>query len=262
MKRATKAAPVPARPSLKARLARGDCLDAVWLSLGSVAIAEMAARAEPGVVVIDMQHGLWDRLSLEAAVGLASRAAPVLVRLADHSPVSISHALDAGAEGVLAPLVETAAQAAAIVSAARFPPAGTRSGGGVRPLTDFPSYVNEAAQTTLVGVMIETRAGLDQAAQIAAVPGVDLVFIGSGDLSLSLGEFPTPGAGHAAACERILQTCEASSVACGVFTGSLDAAKRMRDKRYRMVVIANDIELVGAGVKRATAQFHDGAKHG
>ena len=262
MKRAAKASIGSSRPSLKARLARGDCLDAVWLSLGSAAIAEMAARAEPGVVVIDMQHGLWDRHSLEAAVGLASQSAPVLVRLADHSPASISQALDAGAQGVLAPLVETAAQAAAIVSASRYPPAGTRSGGGVRPLADFPRYVRDAADSTLVGVMIETRAGLDQAEDIAAVPGVDLVFIGSGDLALSLGEFPVPGAGHAAACERILRSCEAASVPCGVFTGSLDAARRMRDKGYRMVVIANDIDLVGAGVRRAKAQFHDGAEHG
>ena len=262
MKRATKPRKGADRPSLRSRLARGDCLDAIWLALGSVAIAEIVARAEPGVVVIDMQHGLWDRASLEAAVGLASRAAPVLVRLADHAPASVSQALDAGAQGVLAPLIETQAQAAALVSAARFPPQGARSGGGVRPLADFVGHVREAAQTTLVGVMIETRAGVDNAAAIAAVPGVDMVFIGAGDLALSLGEFPTPGPAHASACERILRACQASGVACGVFTGSLDAARRMRDKGYRMVVTANDIDLVSAGTKHATSEFQVGAEHG
>ena len=262
MKPAAASAPIPDPTSLKARLQRGECLDAVWLSLGSVAIAEIAARVGPGVIVVDMQHGLWDRLSLEAAVGLASRDAPVLVRLADHAPSSISQALDAGAQGVLAPLIETAAQAAAVVSASRFPPTGTRSGGGVRPLADFPRYVRQAADVTLVGVMIETQEGLDNALEIASVPGVDLVFIGAGDLGLSLGEFPAPGAGHAAACAQILQICGDNSVPCGVFTGSLDAARRMRDKGFRMVVTANDIDLVAAGVRRSTTEFHDGAEHG
>src|SRR5260370_35090047 len=112
------------RPSLRDSLASGACLDALWLSLGSVAICEIAARSGAGLVVIDMQHGLWERASLEAAVGLASPHAPVMVRVADHSASAISQALDAGAEGVLVPLVETAGQAAAIASAARFPPAG------------------------------------------------------------------------------------------------------------------------------------------
>jgi 2-keto-3-deoxy-L-rhamnonate aldolase RhmA len=243
------------RPSLRDRLARGDGLDAIWLSLGSVAIAEIAARGEPGVVVIDMQHGLWERASLEAAVGLASPHAPVVVRVADSSPAAISQALDAGAEGILAPLVETPEQAAAVVAAARFPPLGARSGGGVRPLRDFVGYVAQANAFTMVGVMIETRAGVERASEIAAVPGVDLVFIGTGDLGLSLGEFPAPGPAHAAACAAILAACAARGTPCGAFTGSVEAARRRRDEGYRFVVSANDIDIVQGGFASAARAF-------
>jgi 2-keto-3-deoxy-L-rhamnonate aldolase RhmA len=243
------------RPSLRESLASGACLDAVWLSLGSAAICEMAARSGAGLVVIDMQHGLWERAALEAAVGLASPHTPVMVRVADHSPSAISQALDAGAEGVLVPLVEAAGQAAAIASAARFPPAGTRSGGGVRPLHDFAEYVREANKSTVVGAMIETRAGLANADAIAACPGVDLVFIGAGDLALSLGEFPELGSAHAQACAAILAAAAAHDRPCGIFTGSSEAARRMREEGYRLVVTANDIDLVRGGFANARRKF-------
>lgn len=243
------------RPSLRDRLSGGACLDAVWLSLGSVAICEIAARSGPSVVVIDMQHGLWERASLEAAVGIASIHAPVMVRVADHSSSAISQALDAGAEGILAPLVETAEQAAAIASAARFPPVGTRSGGGVRPLRDFAGYVREANRSTVVGAMIETRTGLENASAIAGQPDIDLIFVGTGDLALSLGEFPDVGRVHERACASILEACKAHGRLCGAFTGSIEAARRMRDKGYRLVVTANDVDLLRGGFTNATRLF-------
>jgi 2-keto-3-deoxy-L-rhamnonate aldolase RhmA len=245
--------------SLRARLSSGDCIDAVWLSLGSIALCEIAARSRPGVVVIDMQHGLWERPTLEAAIGIASAHAPVMVRIADHSAPAISQALDAGAEGILAPLVETAAQAADIALAARFPPTGIRSGGGVRPLHDFVAYVEEARQKTVVGVMIETRAGLAQADAIAAAANIDLVFIGTGDLALSLGAFPGFGPVHEQACSTIRHACEAHGLACGAFTNSLEAARQRREQGYRLVVTASDIDVARAGFAKAARHFADGA---
>jgi 2-keto-3-deoxy-L-rhamnonate aldolase RhmA len=232
------------RARLREWLAGEACLDAIWLSLGSVAVAEMAARARPGVVVLDLQHGLWDRASLEAAIGVADAHAPVMARLSDPTPHSISQALDAGAEGVLAPLIETAAEAAALVSAARFPPEGARSGGGIRPLQDFAAYVEYARRAVVVGAMIETSAGLANGDSIAATPGLDFLFIGSGDLSLSLGEFPNAGRRVERACAAILSASLAARRPCGVFTGSLEAARAMRAKGYRMVVSATDADVM------------------
>src|SRR5271165_4168010 len=130
----------PLCPTLRLRLNRGDTLAVFWLTLGSLPLCEMAARAEPDAIVIDMQHGLWDRLSMEAAIGCVPSRIPILVRVADNNLAAIGQALDAGAEGIIVPLVETAAQAREAATAARYPPKGRRSGGGVRPLVDFAAY--------------------------------------------------------------------------------------------------------------------------
>jgi 2-dehydro-3-deoxyglucarate aldolase/4-hydroxy-2-oxoheptanedioate aldolase len=246
---------VPGRATLGHRLSRGDRLGVHWLALGSAALAEASARAKPDAIVIDMQHGLWTRRELEAAIGVAPADLPVLVRVAELSAMAIGEALDAGAEGVIVPLVETAKQAARAVRLAHYPPRGKRSGGGVRPLADFVDYVESARHDTVVIVMIETARGLANAARIARTPGVDMVFIGTGDLSLSLGAFP--GSGHLvdSACAEIHQACRAAWTPCGIFTGTVEAARRRREQGYRMVVTANDIDLVQSGFARATARF-------
>jgi 2-keto-3-deoxy-L-rhamnonate aldolase RhmA len=149
---------------LRARLGR-EPLAGFWMSIGSPAIVELAASAGADVIVLDLQHGLWDRVGMEHAIGVAAPVTSVLVRVAENTAAAIGQALDAGAEGVIVPLVETAAETACAVAAACFPPHGTRSGGGLRPLSaGFPAYVEGARTRTMVGVMIETPLGVATAA--------------------------------------------------------------------------------------------------
>ncbi|MGA7612880.1 MAG: aldolase/citrate lyase family protein [Xanthobacteraceae bacterium] len=149
----------PTRASLRSRLAQKAPLGAFWMSLGSATVVEIAAGAKPDAIVIDAQHGLFDRQTLEHAVGVANRHAGVLVRTAENTAMAISQALDSGAEGVIVPLIELDHQAADAVAAARFPPQGHRSAGGVRPLSgDFAQYCAQANAHTVVGIMIETSA--------------------------------------------------------------------------------------------------------
>lgn len=244
----------PRHPSLKTSLATGKCLGVVWLSLGSVAIAELAARSKPDAIVIDMQHGLWERRDLEAAIGVIPSSIPVIVRVAENTALAIGTALDAGAEGVIVPLVETAKQARRAVTHSKYPPHGERSGGGVRPLQDFVNYVDAADHTVLM-VMVETAKGLANVEEIAAVDGIDMVFIGTGDLALSLGAFPKPAHSHAIACADIHRASRSAWVPCGVFTGGPDMARTRRDQGYRMVVIANDVDLVQGGFGQSVAKF-------
>ena len=172
------------------RLAAGGAVSCHWMALGSVAAAEVMAEARPDAIIFDTQHGLWDKQNLyNAFAAIRGKSQPV-VRIADDSAAAIGEAYDLGAAGVIVPLVETAAQAKAIVQAAKYPPLGRRSAGGVRPMLDFNPYAAAANRSLLLGVMIETVAGLKNAAAIAAVPGVDLVFIGTGDLSIALGDLP------------------------------------------------------------------------
>jgi 2-keto-3-deoxy-L-rhamnonate aldolase RhmA len=103
--------------------------------------------------------------------------------------------------------------------------------------------------------MIETARGVKNARRIAEVDGVDMVFIGTGDLALSIGTFPATDPLHEAACETIRQACRVAWTSCGTFTTTMEAAIDRRAQGYRMVVTANDIDLVSRGLNLATATF-------
>ena len=245
----------PTRASLRSRLAQKAPLGAFWMSLGAASVVEIAAGAKPDAIVIDVQHGLFDRQALEHAVGAASRHAGVLVRTADNTPVAIGQALDSGAEGVIVPLIEIDQQAADVVAAARFPPQGHRSAGGVRPLAgDFAQYCAQANAHTAVGVMIETQRGVRNAAAIAHTPGIDFVLIGTGDLAMSLGVAPGDPR-HEQACRTVLEACQTAHVPCAIFTGNAEAAIARRREGYNLVVVANDIEIVARGFSSALKRF-------
>jgi 2-keto-3-deoxy-L-rhamnonate aldolase RhmA len=221
-----------------------------WFAMGSVPLLEIGASGDFDAAVIDLQHGLWDRMSAHLAVGaLGDR--PAIMRVAHNSIPAIGEALDSGAEGILVPLVETAAQARAAVAAATFPLGGVRSGGGVRPLAEGFSRYHKRAVAPLVGVMIETVAGVANAAEIAAVEGIDLVFLGTGDLALSLGCFPEVDERHEAACRTVFDACAEARVACGIFTTSPEAAAARLEQGYAMAVGANDVDVVSNGFAQA-----------
>jgi len=246
----------PASPRLKPRLAKGQPTGAVWLTLGSVALVEIACRHAPDAVVIDMQHGLFDRLSLEAAIGAST--APVLVRTRDDAPPSIGEALDAGAEGVIVPLIESGEAARAVAAACRYPPDGNRSGGGIRPLADFAAHATGANKGIVAGVMIETADGVAAAKEIAA-SGIDFVFIGTGDLALSLGTAPGSEA-HQAACDTVLAACKAAKIPCGIFAMSAEAAAARIGEGYALSVASIDLEAFEGATRSALATFRDTAR--
>lgn len=234
-----------AADDLRARL-NGPGLSLAWFSLGSAPLVEIAVRAGFDAAVIDLQHGLWDRMSTHLAVGTLGQV-PMLARVAAVNAAAIGEALDSGAAGILVPLVETAEEARLAVAAARFPPDGTRSGGGVRPLAlGFAHYVRDHGRP-LIGVMIETVAGVANVAAIAATPGIDLVFLGTGDLALSIGCFPEIDARHERAIEAVHAVCRDAGMPCGIFTTSVDAARHRREQGFAATVVANDIAIVASG---------------
>ncbi|MCT8973731.1 HpcH/HpaI aldolase family protein [Microbaculum marinisediminis] len=233
---------------LRARLRAGEAIKLAWFSLGSPALIEVAAATGLDVVVIDAQHGLWDRTSIEQATGVVRGHRPVLVRTGDSLPQTIGTALDSGAAGVLAPMIETAADAAALVRAARFPPHGRRSGGGVRPmLHDFAAYYRMANETTVVGAMIETAEGVANAAEIAVTPGLDFVFVGTGDLALSLGGFDGVEAALETAIDAVRSACVAARLPCGIYCASGEEALSRSEQGYALTVAAADIAVVAKG---------------
>lgn len=225
-------------------LREGQTLSCLWLALGSVALAEIAAEQAPDAIVLDLQHGLWEAGSAHAAIALIAATSTPLVRVAENRAFAIGQALDAGAAGVIVPLIDSAEDAARAVAACHYPPNGIRSGGALRPLRDFPAYAAASREHVLVAPMIETAAGLDNVEAIARTPGVDMLFVGPGDLGLALG-------GDAAALEaaiaRILAVCGEVGLPCGIFTGSSSAAAQRSAEGFRFVVAADDINLARGG---------------
>lgn len=256
-----------AASNLRAHLGAGAPVELFWFAIGAPALVEIATAAGAQAIMLDAQHGNWTRDTLEAVASQVDGVAPLMVRTADLSPVSVANALDAGAIGVLGPLVETAEEAAAFVEAARFPPHGRRSGGGVKPLkADFARYYADACEQTVVGVMIETATGVENAAEIAATPGLDFIFIGTGDLALSMGEFPVPGPAYEEALIKVRDISVAAGLPCGLFTGTVTDARKRIAEGFPITVAANDIGVLaqgfGAAAPQITTRTEDAKKAG
>ncbi|MDM0033541.1 aldolase/citrate lyase family protein [Variovorax sp. J22P271] len=239
----------PFQHPFKPRLQRGAVLPLIWLALGSAALAEIAARSVPAAIVVDLQHGLWERGSLEAAAGIAGARTSVIARTADFSATAVGAALDAGVAAVLAPLVDSADDARVLARASRYPPQGRRSGGGVRPLLAGVDSMLAANQQVAVGAMIETALGAQNAEAICAVEGIDFIFIGTGDLQLSM---PEAGPGQLkACCARIRDIAHQQGLPCGLFTSDAEAARQAFAEGYELAVVANDIGLAARGFAQA-----------
>lgn len=238
--------------SLRSTWAGGGQSIGCWLSLPSPYCAEAMSRLGFDWVCIDLQHGLLsysDLPLLLPAVGNGS-AVP-LVRVPWNAPAEIMKALDAGAAGVIVPMVNDRTEAERAVSACRYPPAGQRSFGPIRAaLAAGPGYASRANESVLCLVMIETQAGLDNLDAILATPGLDGVYVGPSDLALALGLPPkgdTDEPRHAAAVGHILERCRAHGVAAGIHTSSLAYARRYLEAGFQFVNLGSDAGfLVGA----------------
>lgn len=220
-----------------------------WFSLGSLAVVDIGMRSGADMGVIDLQHGLWDRRSTHDAISIIGEAR-ALVRSIDGSDREINRALDTGAAGVIVPMIDSPDAAAQVVAASRFAPHGRRSAGGVRPVSQgFGQYLRKAAPA--VAVMIETRAGLENAEQIAAVDGVSFVFIGPGDLSMSLGIDHSDVAALDDACMQIHAACRRAQCPSGIFTPAHASWSGMIAKGFSIATVADDIGIVSGGFRAA-----------
>jgi len=247
----------------KPLLAQKQPIRLMWLALGSLPVAEFAvqvqaqtraASAQPQALVLDLQHGLWDGASLHAAIGLAAQRVPVIARCAGSAPQQLAQALDAGAASVLVPMVESADEAQQAVLASHYPPAGQRSAGGVRPLLAGVPAMLDAGRQVAVGVMIETVQGVENVEQIVRVPGIDYVFIGTGDLALSRGT--EDAAVIARDCQRVRAAAEAVGLPCGKYTAHAAAARAAFDQGWQLAVTASDIDIVREGFLQAAGGTH------
>ena len=231
-----------------------------WLAVPSTFTAEVMARQGFDALCVDMQHGLvgyGDLWPMLQAVGQTD-VVP-LVRVPTNEPGILGKALDAGAYGVIVPLVDTAEQAAAAVRACRYPPRGARSFGPIRAaLYAGADYAAHADEEILVFAMIETRAGLDNLETICAIPGLDAIYIGPADLSLALGLPPgvdVEEPAHLAACDLIRDTAHRHGKRAAMHCYSAQFAARAVARGFDLVMLTSDVASLTQGVKTLLGAF-------
>lgn len=233
---------------LRPMLSTGTPIVSGWLSIPSAYLAEGAGHAGYDCVAVDLQHGM---IGFETAIhmlqALSATPAVPIVRAPSMEAEGIMHLLDAGAYGVICPMVSTAADARALVEACRYPPEGRRSFGPARgKLYGGPDYFDKANGEILVMPMIETAEALANIDDILAVAGIDLIYVGPNDLALDLGE--TPGAelrpGKTAdAIAHILSRAQAAGVPTGIFCSGAELAQRRIAEGFAMVTPGNDFAI-------------------
>lgn len=234
------------------RLRRGDRMIGSFVTLPALEVAEVMSAAGLDWLLIDCEHApldaLWAQRLLQAA------RVPGVVRVADRQEATLNRALDAGAAGVLVPMVNTAQQAQAIVSFCKYPPVGSRGVGIVRAQSyglGFQEYVAHANESTAVIVQIEHITAVENVEAILAVPGVDAVFVGPYDLSGSMGRLgQVDHIDVLAAIEGIRLACERAGMPLGVYVGSAVAAKAYLEKGFTLIAVGIDALLLGQAMRQ------------
>ncbi|WP_436644063.1 HpcH/HpaI aldolase family protein [Microbaculum sp. FT89] len=246
--------PTSAPAALRARLGTGPALRGPFVSIPSPVSVEILCTASPDFLCLEGEHAaLRGPLLADMLRAADLGGVPALVRVPEAMPWLIAEALDAGACGILAPRIASADQARAVVRAARFPPEGQRGAGPGRATRygyAAARYVEQARGETLVAVQIETVDAIAELDSILAVPGMDLIFIGPGDLGISLAAAGRPGPeALAAAIDEIVVRTRAAGIQVGLFTAT--APRPAPDPRLALYIQGGDAMFLQAAAQAA-----------
>lgn len=248
--------------TLREKWAAGEETLGFWLSIPSFVSAEISARQPVDYVCVDTQHGVIDYLTSAAMIqAIELGGGTPIVRVPWNEPGIIGKTLDAGAHGVVVPMVNTREQAEAVVRSARYVPNGSRSWGPVIAGMRHADNRAWADQTTAVIPMIETTEAISNLDDILSVPGVDAVYVGPADLSVSLGLQPSGNADETLldeALATIVAACGRHGVTPGIHsTGAL--TQRRREQGFRMITVTSDALALRSGYASELAAARGGA---
>ena len=240
---------------------RGEAAVNGWLSIPSTVTAEMVARQDYDSIVVDLQHGLIDyqtALTMIQAIEAASDAT-VIGRPPWNEPGIIMKLLDAGAWGVLCPMINNPDDAEALVRACHYAPRGQRSVGPTRAMMVYgPSYIQDANRHVITLAMIETAQALDNVEAIACTPGLSALYIGPSDLAQSLGHpirMDPTDAPVMAAIDRILAAAKAAGIKAGMHCMMPDYARQMAAHGFDFVTLGNDARMLTAELAARVGAF-------
>jgi 4-hydroxy-2-oxoheptanedioate aldolase len=231
-----------------------------WLAIPNGFSAETMAHQGWDSLTIDLQHGVVDYASMIPMLQAISTTDTVpVVRVPWLDPAALMKTLDAGAYGVICPMINTADEARRLVAYTHYAPRGTRSFGPVRALlyggADYPAHAND---TIVTFAMIETAQALDNLDAIMSVEGLDAVYIGPSDLSLALGcrpVFDDVDPPVAQAIDHILARARAHGLVAGIHNGTPEGALARIAKGFQFVTVSSDARLMAAGSQQVLAKM-------
>lgn len=223
-----------------------------WSVIPGGFLAEVMSSLGWDSLTIDVQHGMISEPDMLAMLqAISTTQTTPMVRLGANDPALIGKALDAGAMGVICPLINTPEEAADFVAACRYPPIGLRSSGATRAMiyAGF-DYGAHADDQVLKFAMIETRDALDRVDEIAATPGLDGLYVGPSDLSLALGGtqgFDKDEPYMLNAYRSVVKACVRHDLVAGIHTASPEFAKRAAEMGFRFITLVGDFNFILAG---------------
>jgi 4-hydroxy-2-oxoheptanedioate aldolase len=241
--------------SIRDKLSGGGLFLFPWLGMPGAAQAGQMARLAFDAVTLDLQHGMIDHgAAVDMIAAIAAAGKPAVVRVLWNDPGLVGYALDMGASAVIAPMINSRAEAEKLVSYAKYPPLGSRSWGGYQMVqaagVTAGEYLKQANGQTLVFAMIETEAALNAVDEIASVKGLDGLFVGPSDLSIALSK----GAGidklapHTLdAMKRIAAACQKNNLVAGAFAGSADIVNTYAAMGFRFMAAITDGDILRQG---------------
>ena len=220
-----------------------------WLTIPSAWTVELMAHAGFDSLTIDMQHGLMDyQTALTMLQAMSSTSVVPLVRVPGNDPASIMRLLDAGMYGIVCPMINNRQEAEAFVRACRYPPLGDRSYGPIRAnVYAGNNYFSAANQTILTFAMIETSQGLENLEEIASTPGLDGLYVGTVDLSISLGlpvKIDLSFAPVQEALKRIVKIAKKHGLVTGIHVNPPNSTLLLKEWGFQMLTLTNDTPLL------------------
>lgn len=220
-----------------------------WISSGSATVAELAALSGLDWLLVDLEHGcLSEGGLLEILRATSGHDIGTVVRVPTHEAGLIGRVLDWGADAIMVPYVESAEQAAALVAAMQYPPKGTRGFSSSSRVYSYGLLDSHQAPRPLLFAQIESAEGLANVAAIAALDGVDVLFVGPADLRMSLAA--TPGApAFESALEKVLRAAQAHGKCAGILIKDHDQAAKLKQQGYTKIAVGTDIAFLRASFR-------------
>lgn len=242
---------------------RGGVVVNGWLSIPSAFSAEVMAHQGYDSLTVDIQHGMQDfQTAFHCFQAISTTDVVPLVRIPWLEPSIVMKCLDAGAYGVVCPLVNNRRDAESFVSYCRYPPGGQRSYGPNRVmLYAGADYADHADSEVLTIGMIETAEALGNLDAIMSTPGLDAVYVGPADLALAFGLKPTfepSDPRMVEAFEKVVTTAQRHGKIVGIHTGSGAYAVKMAKMGYRFITVSNDARLLATAASAGVKTLRDG----